>query len=134
MKQKGFTLIELLVVIAIIGILAMVVFINVSASRLKARDARRLADMHDLQTALEIYNNDCSQYPASLAPAENSGCTGSTTLGDYLPITPKDPNPAKSYTYSYDSGTNIYTVNFDLENGANGFPPGPHTLQPDGIH
>jgi len=65
MKQKGFTLIELLVVISIIGLLASVVLISLTTARLKARDAKRIADFRQLQNALELYYNDNNdQYPA----------------------------------------------------------------------
>jgi prepilin-type N-terminal cleavage/methylation domain-containing protein len=63
-KSKGFTLIELLVVVAIIGILATVVLSSLGAARTRARDARRIAEMKNFQTALEAYYLDYNQYPA----------------------------------------------------------------------
>lgn len=74
--SKGFTLIELLVVIAIIGILASVVLASLSTSRASARDANRLTEAKQLQTALEIYrNNNNNQYPCANSLANNTGCT-----------------------------------------------------------
>ncbi len=63
--KKGFTLIELLVVIAIIGILSAIVFVNVNNVRKKARDARRLLDMKNIQLALELYYDDKGVYPGN---------------------------------------------------------------------
>ncbi len=57
-KAKGFTLIELLVVIAIIGILSSVVLASLNSARAKARDARRLSDLHQIRNALELYASD----------------------------------------------------------------------------
>jgi len=53
--MAGFTLIELLVVIAIIGILSGIVIVSMSGARAKARDARRLSDMRQIATALQMY-------------------------------------------------------------------------------
>ncbi|CAN5717725.1 hypothetical protein BH11PAT2_BH11PAT2_08170 [soil metagenome] len=63
MKERGFTLIELLVVIAIIGILSAVVLAALNSSRIKANDARRRADIHSVQTALELYYDANGHYP-----------------------------------------------------------------------
>lgn len=62
-QQKGFTLIELLVVIAIIGLLASVVLLALNSARAKSRDAKRVADIRQIQSGLELFFNDCSSYP-----------------------------------------------------------------------
>lgn len=97
-KEKGFTLIELLVVIAVIGILASVVLASLNSARGKARDARRLSDVRQLQTALEFYYDTYGYYP----PSDEQGCGGWDTPGDgdfisvlttsgFLPSDMKDP-------------------------------------------
>ncbi len=63
MNRKGFTLIELLIVIAIIGILASVILVGIGGSRGSARDTRRIADLKQVQTALELYYTKCGIYP-----------------------------------------------------------------------
>jgi general secretion pathway protein G len=63
MKKKGFTLVELLVVIAIIGILAAIGITALSTARVKARDAKRIADLKQIQAALELYFNEKGNYP-----------------------------------------------------------------------
>jgi type II secretion system protein G len=105
LMQKGFTLIELLVVIAIIGILSAVVLVSLNSARAKSRDARRLSDIRQIMTALEIYYNDNGAYPdagggaggnATGPTAAATGPTGSTATEwqDFLAQWPQAPTPA----------------------------------------
>jgi len=64
-RNKGFTLIELLVVIAIIGLLSSVILASVNSARIKARDARRKSDLHQLVNALAMYVSDNGELPLS---------------------------------------------------------------------
>ncbi|MCX6813628.1 MAG: prepilin-type N-terminal cleavage/methylation domain-containing protein, partial [Candidatus Azambacteria bacterium] len=53
LKQGGFTLLELLVVISIIGLLASILVVNLTSARRRARDVKRVADVRNLQIAVE---------------------------------------------------------------------------------
>ncbi len=107
MSKKGFTLIELLVVISIIGVLSSVVLASLNSARMKARDARRLSDMHQIQLALAMYYDNNNQYPSDAGYCfnnVNSVITGPTkALAAYLPNVPNDPSPSL-YTYCYVGG------------------------------
>ncbi|MFH1522400.1 MAG: prepilin-type N-terminal cleavage/methylation domain-containing protein [Patescibacteria group bacterium] len=65
MRKKGFTLIELLVIISIIGLLSSIAFYAINSARIKARDARRKADLVSIAKALELYYDDYNHYPVS---------------------------------------------------------------------
>ena len=43
------------------------------SARGKSRDAKRLADARQIQTALELYYNDCARYPEALEGSANQG-------------------------------------------------------------
>jgi prepilin-type N-terminal cleavage/methylation domain-containing protein len=89
-SARGFTLIELLVVIAIIGILSSVVLASLNTARQKSRDARRIADIKQLQLALELYFDSKATYPSSTAQLAPT----------YISILPKDPSDGSAYLYA----------------------------------
>ncbi len=76
---SGFTLIELLVVIAIIGVLASIVLASLNSARQKSRDARRIADVKQLQLALELYYD--AQTPPAYPVAVVSSCDATHASG-----------------------------------------------------
>jgi type II secretion system protein G len=68
--SRGFTLIELLVVIAIIGILSSIVLASLNTARARSRDARRMSDIKQINTALQLYFSENGKYPEEA----HSGC------------------------------------------------------------
>lgn len=139
MNKKGFTLIELLVVIAIIGLLSTLAVVALGQARVKARDSKRLSDLKQMQTALELYYTDQGAYPEedgtlgsethaclNVSGFEAAGCTN-----PYMGLVPKDPTTSQSYTYS--SGTSTYSITATLEGAMGGFEAGVVTLTPAGM-
>ncbi len=69
-KQLGFTLLELLVVIGIIAVLVGIGSVSFSTAQMKARNAKRKADLQTLHKALEQYYSICGyKYPEPLSDA-----------------------------------------------------------------
>ncbi len=138
MNKKGFTLIELLVVIAIIGLLSTLAVVALGSARVKARDSKRLSDLKQVQTALELYYTDQNAYPAGagivLGAAANA-CLNNAGFGvagcatPYMGQVPADPG-ANNYTYTLGAGT--YTIAATLEGTVNGMT-GAIQLTPSGF-
>lgn len=130
-KQKGFTLIELLVVIAIIGLLSTLAVVALNNARQKSRDAKRVADIKQMQTALELYFNDCSRYPDmsdGLTAGDNDGCTAPITFGTFMSQIPLNPSPGgATYTWwdnSAAANQGSYVIFFALEAPTGGLGAG----------
>lgn len=129
--ERGFTLIELLVVIAIVGLLSSVIILGLNSARMKARNAKRLADVTQLSSALELYFNHNNVYPATYASLV-------PTFLSALPTYPgpvDDPCIAGNSTYAYTSaGQGTFQILFCLSaNTGNLSPAGTHTLSEVGI-
>lgn len=141
-KKEGFTLIELLVVIAIIGLLSTLAVVALNNARMKSRDAKRVSDIKQIQTALELYYADQNDYAAGAAIS--LGTTGYTTLSSgagfsgtasgttYMGQVPANPTPGGA-AYIYTKGSGTYTLTFTLEGQTGQLATGAHTATPSGI-
>lgn len=115
-NNRGFTLIELLVVIAIIGIMASIAMVGLNSVRQSSRDARRKADIVQLNKALELYLQDNGTYPAPAgcisASFNGTDISGlQANLANYISAIPNDPRKTSNgfngnYAYACAATTN----------------------------
>jgi len=100
MKVKGFTLIELLIAIVILGVLSALISGNFFSSLKKGRDARRKADLEQIQRAVEMYYEDKRSYPATII--FGTSLTDSASGKIYMQKVPNDPISGNNYVYQSD--------------------------------
>ena len=127
--KKAFTLVELLVVIAIIGILSTLSVVALNSARAKARDARRLSDIKQIRTALDMYYDSAGIYPTSLIPGSPLSYNGL----DFLAKVPDDPLSSQHYIYAQTENGQNYTIDFTLETKSAGYEPGNYQATPYAI-
>ena len=114
--RSGFTLIEILIVVSIIGMLASIVLVGLGSFRSRGRDARRAADLREVQNALELYNEKQGSYPqvsdwGELGDALVSAEIGVTSIAD-------DPLGGDHH-YQYGSDGQNYVLGATIEDKNN---------------
>jgi hypothetical protein len=101
-----------------------------NSARSQSRDAKRLADVRQIASALELYFNDSSEYPKNL----------SDITPTYIGLIPTAPLPAdgtcqnSDNEYSYKRQDSLhYQLTFCLGENTGGYNSGKHLLTPAGI-
>lgn len=110
----------------------LVVFASLNSARVKARDARRIADLAEIRKALELYFDQYGYYPQSNCGWDCNGYRFSkgddaswdalaADLKEFIPKLPRDPiNNAAGpwngyYSYAYGNvGRTTQRVQYDL--------------------
>ncbi|MES2216741.1 MAG: type II secretion system protein [Patescibacteria group bacterium] len=129
---RAFTLVELMVTVAIIALLTGIIVTNLTGSRSKARDAKRISDIGQIQLALELYFDRCKQYPQQIGGDPHisnamlnvsNGCPAANPaikLSSYISNIPTPPGGTSQVLYDYDvnnlSRPTSYVLHTKLEN------------------
>ncbi|MCX6793054.1 MAG: prepilin-type N-terminal cleavage/methylation domain-containing protein [Candidatus Falkowbacteria bacterium] len=136
--KSGFTLIELLVVIAIIGVLSTMVIVALGNARSKSRDAKRVADIKQISTALELYYADNNSYPTIITLGNSLVSPDGTKT--YMAKIPSNPTPrndgscgAGDYSYSIDSNNSFFSVSVCLGSASSNINAGLASYSPNGL-
>ncbi len=138
--QPKVSVLEILIVVAIIGLIGVLATFAVNTARSKTRDATRISNVRQIQSALEDFFNESNTYPAGetlpLGDSATSACLGvSGFLGDCsseksiiirtVPRTFEDGlngvvtcgTPTRNaFCYTSMNGGDAYAIQFELEN------------------
>jgi hypothetical protein len=127
-----------------------------NSARQKSRDSKRVADIKQIQTALELYFADENEYPddegaslvlgagsaVSLCDKTTGGWSASCGSGTtYMGLVPAAPTPAEtgcsteqnSYTYIANTPFSDYSIAFCLGGKVGDLDAGTATADPNGI-
>lgn len=138
-KKTGFTLVEILVAIAIVAVLATLAIVSLQNARSNARDSKRLADIRQIKTALELFFNDHNRYPSQ---EEWDNWEIKSSSGSYFMLSkPKAPSPASrncdsennEYIYKPSSDGRSYVISFCVGKSFSGLKPGQVCSGPGGF-
>ena len=130
-SKKGFTLVELLVVISIISILSSLSIVSVNIARERARDAKREADISQVQLALYLYFDDNLQFPFTNDEMTPENTTVGNWMNVLIPVlrgslpdsrsymlrVPLDPTNLDPNLYKYVSNGKEFVITYYLEDG-----------------
>jgi type II secretory pathway pseudopilin PulG len=126
----------------VLGILASIILVRINESRAKSRDARRIADLRQVNTGLEMFYNVANGYPDSTD--WNSALLSGTLVAcndQQFFMVPEDPLELP-YFYTNDGesadgcgGTiwSSYEIEFDTEAQSTLGPAGTYYLTPAGF-
>ncbi len=124
-SRRGFTLIEVSVVVVIVVTLSLVAFYSLRPVRVASRDAKRLSDVHTLQTALSQYYERNSFYPTFITPG--SALVSPAGGAKYLDTIPSNALPYndngclnRDYSYKSISGGASYILSTCIGKGEKG--------------
>jgi len=98
---RGFTLLELLVVITLISLISTIIATQFSEARMRTRDIRRLADLREIRTAVELYYSTYGYYPCESGNSASSMFLSDLINEGYLSKKPTDPINSGAFKYWY---------------------------------
>ena len=129
---------ELLIVLAIIGVIMSVAVIAIGNIRESTRNVRRLSDIKQIQSALELYRANERTYPNTISTGQ--ALLGSTSSSTYMIQIPTNPTPRNdgicpndNYLYQNNATGTSYKIDFCLSTPTGNLTAGEKCATPQGI-
>jgi len=137
-KEKGKIISIISIIIGIVIFSVFVFTISPCCSRSKSRDAKRVFDIKQMQTALELYFNDAKQYPLNIRTGGTIEFEGTV----YMKIVPKNPTSTNDgdcpknleYQYTQKENGESYELIFCIGAKAGYIEAGFNVATPGGIY
>lgn len=120
-NNRGFSLTELIIATSIIGSVATLAGAQMDDILPLARDAQRKGNVHQVQTALNIYYDDHGQY--LISQGVEPTIAGWQLIKDvlespaniYVPEMPHDPLGTDQYVFKYWSDGQKFKITYETE-------------------
>lgn len=109
-SNKVLIMIIISVSILVISLLSTWAVVALNNARMKSRDAKRVSDIKQIQTALELYYNDIGKYPEKIFSGQKIEY-GTEVYMSYVPSNPKPNDGTCPLNFEYQ-----YNVSQDLSN------------------
>ncbi|PIT96399.1 hypothetical protein COT94_00350 [Candidatus Falkowbacteria bacterium CG10_big_fil_rev_8_21_14_0_10_37_14] len=115
--------------------MATLATVAVNGARTRARDAKRISDMKQISTALEMYYADYTAYPNIITPGQPLvSADGSKT---YMAKVPNNPTPraegaCADLEYQYSAGNDNYSLIGCLSKAVGDVPAGSRKMEKGG--
>lgn len=107
-SRRGFTLIEVLLVLTILGLLATVAIVSFSGQKESAKIKTTTILLHEVGTAINLYDNDIGHYPTEEEGGMNALLTKPTFEDEVMaeqwhgPYLEKEPRDAWGRPLTYE--------------------------------
>lgn len=135
LSNQGFSKVQLLINLGIIGLILVLAGLWVGSEKAKTRDAKRITDMVQVQTAFELLYQDKNSYQSAASGCNQVGLLVSQcNLEDYLNNISDLKDPGKfNYQVTKVPNQDEYEITFRLEKSYYSLKAGNHILSQNGI-
>lgn len=120
-SNRGFTLLEILIVLGILGTIMTLVLGRITDSRNRAKVKEAQLALNQWGEAINMFYNDCGQYPESLESIKSSSANCKNwEPGAYAKLKSKDPWGSEIQYSLEGNGYSLRSLGQDKKEGGSG--------------